>query len=587
MGKTKWEKLLLISGAAVLTMLVLLLGLLAFKYTKNHTFSDGTYVADLNISGKSSDEAKHLLNSLKEEYLQKELTFTLKGASQNIKIADLPVEIQVDETIDLISTLNTDELSLIEFLFPKSPPRDLPLITRVNEDKLISQLEEQFNVSDIRAISANYYFSEDETLEISDELSGYVIDYPNFKLKLLSAVQDLQSTSLDLELTEEQAIITAEQLEAEKPEMLEKLTNNFALVDPIYSDDWYIELIDYQDWVTFQAEENRIKIKINREPLDAYIDEEISKWLDLSPENVKIYSDENEEIQIEGKGSDGMEIMRDLLLSSIELAVENKAESLVIPIRKITPEVEVSEDLQKLGIRERISVGHTSYYGSPGNRIHNIKMGAARFNGTLIAPDEEFSFNTTLGPVNGATGYRKELVIKKEGTKPEYGGGLCQVSTTMYRTILMGGFQTTARRPHSYAVSYYSQVMGHGLDATIYLGGQDLKFVNDTDKHLLVQAYVQDDYELYIVFYGTADGRTVELEGPYLSNYHSPGATQYIDTPSMSVGKRKQVERSHTGFNALWYRYITDRDGNTKKETINSAYRAIPAKILVGTGQVN
>jgi vancomycin resistance protein YoaR len=152
----------------------------------------------------------------------------------------------------------------------------------------------------------------------------------------------------------------------------------------------------------------------------------------------------------------------------------------------------------------------------------------------IIQPGQEFSFNTTLGIVDGSTGYRKELVIKPEGTLPEFGGGLCQVSTTMYRAILFAGLPVTDRAPHSYAVSYYSQVLGHGLDATIYLGGQDLKFTNDTGYPILVHTYTVDDYELYFDFYGTADGRSVELEGPKIYGHTKSGPTEYIETDQVA-----------------------------------------------------
>jgi vancomycin resistance protein YoaR len=178
-----------------------------------------------------------------------------------------------------------------------------------------------------------------------------------------------------------------------------------------------------------------------------------------------------------------------------------------------------------------------------------------------------------------------ELVIKPEGTIPEYGGGICQVSTTVYRAAVFAGLPIVERHPHSYAVTYYSQILGHGLDATIYLGGADLRFTNDTGNSMLMQAYVKDDYELYIVIYGTNDGRVVEMDGPYISNHHGAGPTVYVDSPNLKKGTQKQTEKAHGGFDALWYRNITLKNGEKIKEEIKSAYKAMPAKILTGTGE--
>ncbi|MBD3156604.1 vancomycin resistance protein, partial [Candidatus Peregrinibacteria bacterium] len=176
--------------------------------------------------------------------------------------------------------------------------------------------------------------------------------------------------------------------------------------------------------------------------------------------------------------------------------------------------------------------------------------------------------------------YLPELVIKPEGTIPEYGGGLCQVSSTIYRAALMSGLPIVERSPHSYAVSYYAQIYGYGLDATIYIGVHDVKFINDTPGHILIQAYAEGS-QAFFKFYGTDDGRSVALEGPYQGGYHGPGAPVIVEDPSLPPGTRRQVEYGHTGFNATWYRHMV-KDGEEITETIYSAYRAIPAKIVVG-----
>jgi vancomycin resistance protein YoaR len=118
------------------------------------------------------------------------------------------------------------------------------------------------------------------------------------------------------------------------------------------------------------------------------------------------------------------------------------------------------------------------------------------------------------------------------------------------------------------------------MDATIYPGVRDLKFTNDTPGYILVQSYT-DGSKAFYKFYGTDDGRRVKLEGPYSYGYHSAGGPVIVETPGMAPGARKQVEIAHTGFNTTWYRYIT-KNNETVKERIESAYRAMPAKILVG-----
>jgi vancomycin resistance protein YoaR len=131
-------------------------------------------------------------------------------------------------------------------------------------------------------------------------------------------------------------------------------------------------------------------------------------------------------------------------------------------------------------------------------------------NGVIIQPGEEFSFNQYLGPVRADTGFVPELVIKRSGTKPEFGGGVCQVSSTVFSTAVRAGLPITERRNHSYAVSYYEP----GTDATIYTGSVDLKFVNDTPGAILLWSTVQPGGILALDFYGTNDGREILVEEP-------------------------------------------------------------------------
>jgi len=176
--------------------------------------------------------------------------------------------------------------------------------------------------------------------------------------------------------------------------------------------------------------------------------------------------------------------------------------------------------LNSLGIKELVTRGESDFSGSSGSRITNIRVGSQKFNGIILKPGEEFSFNTNLGPVSADAGFKPELVIKSSGTVPELGGGLCQVSTTAFRAALYGGLPITARRNHSYAVSYYAP---QGTDATIYPGVVDFKFVNDTSGHLLIWTHMEGS-KLYFEYYGTKDDRQVVIDGPYQYDFGPGGA---------------------------------------------------------------
>jgi vancomycin resistance protein YoaR len=600
------KRLLISILAGGLIGLTMALAVVFVKFNVHGKLPDGTQVAGIDLSMQTKQEAKQTLGDEKEKFNSAEIKLSFLSKEASFTPEELGLAVLDTESIDSLQEVDARKASVLD-LFGATMPieKEGKLITSISKDKLSYTLEKEFNLKALEPKSASFYFDETGGLEIQEGKKGLAIDYDALAKELKVSAERLQAPDISLASYRVEPEVKEENLLEHQEEIVEKLGRKLVLVDPIYSDDWYLKLEDHLDWVKLTEKEKvllpyigvpayinktgdeisgeaSIHIEIDQDKLNKYVDEEISEWLDRDPEDVNIYTDENGEVVVEGKGSNGRKVQRQLLRESIELALENEINEITIPVLDLSPEINISADLQELGITERIAVGHTSYYGSPANRVHNIKEGASKFNGKLIAPGEVFSFNQNLGAVDGSTGYRKELVIKKEGTIPEYGGGICQVSTTFYRAVLFSGLPIVERNQHSYAVSYYSQVLGHGLDATIYLGGPDFKFQNDTDSHLLIQTYTDSDYELNVVLYGEPKTREVELEGPYLSGYHSPGPTVYEDTTTLLEGQTKQMEKAHTGFTAVWYRHIFNEDGEEEIETISTNYRAIPAKILVG-----
>ncbi len=200
------------------------------------------------------------------------------------------------------------------------------------------------------------------------------------------------------------------------------------------------------------------------------------------------------------------------------------------------PVPSTSQDLAQLGINEVISVGRTSFEDSEDYRVTNIIAGMRLLHGVLLAPGEEFSFNQTIGSIGAENGFVEGYAIVDDETQLEWGGGICQDSTTMFRAAFWAGLPITERWNHSKHISWYDEYgygnygNGPGLDSTIFLGGPDLKFVNDTGNWILIQAYANPATEIAeIVFYGTRGGRTVEFEGPTIS-YISGGRMEVAFT---------------------------------------------------------
>jgi len=244
----------------------------------------------------------------------------------------------------------------------------------------------------------------------------------------------------------------------------------------------------------------------------------------------------------------------------------------------IQPEIDSSK-LAEYGLLELVSTGTTSFYRSPGNRVHNISVGAEAINGALIKPGEEFSTLKRLGKIDASTGYLPELVIKNNKTVPDYGGGLCQVSTTLFRSALNAGMEILERRNHSYRVSYYEPPIG--MDATIFDPAPDFRFKNNYGSYIFVQSKIVGT-KITFEFYGTKDSRSVEIGQAVGFDYVEPPAVVETPDDSLQPGERKQVQKSHQGASAKFHYKIT-RDGQTLQETdFLSKYVALPEIWLVG-----
>jgi vancomycin resistance protein YoaR len=253
------------------------------------------------------------------------------------------------------------------------------------------------------------------------------------------------------------------------------------------------------------------------------------------------------------------------------------------PVTRKAPEV-ATESVNNLGIKELIGRGTSTYYHSIPSRVHNVSLAASRINGTLVKPGDTFSFNDALGDVSQFTGYQQAYIISGGKTILGDGGGVCQVSTTLFRSLLNAGLPITERAAHAYRVGYYEQNSPPGLDATVYGPTPDLKFTNDTPGYVLIEAMADPKhYSLVFELYGTSDGRIATITKPVVSNISPALPTVYQDDPNIPVGTLKQVDYSAAGARVS-FSYTVSRGGITiLQKTFISNYRPWAAVYLKGT----
>lgn len=256
------------------------------------------------------------------------------------------------------------------------------------------------------------------------------------------------------------------------------------------------------------------------------------------------------------------------------------------------PPVTDQATAESLGISELVSSYTSYFFGSSPERIHNIQVASARFHGLLVPPGTVFSMAEVLGDVSLDTGYAEALIILGGRTIKGAGGGVCQVSTTLFRTVFFGGYPIIERHPHAYRVGYYEQTSsgGHdaklaGLDATVFVPVVDFKFMNDTPYWLLMETYVNvNARRLTWKFYSTSDGRQVTWNTTGPQNVVKPPEPLYEENPSLAKGVIKQVDWEAEGADITVERTVT-RDGQVLyQDTLVTHYLPWRAVYQYGPG---
>lgn len=261
---------------------------------------------------------------------------------------------------------------------------------------------------------------------------------------------------------------------------------------------------------------------------------------------------------------------------------ENKTALVNLPVNLTKPQI-ATEDANNLGIKQLIGKGESWFKGSASSRIHNIKLASQRLNGLLISPGETFSFNQALGDVSAQTGFKQAYIIKEGRTVLGDGGGVCQVSTTLFRAALNAGLPIEERKPHAYRVSYYEQNYQAGVDATVFDPTADLKFKNDTPAYILIQSYIDiPNYKLTFYLYGTWDGREVTISPSRIWDQVPPPPDFYQDDPTLPAGVIKQVDWKAWGAKVAFDWKVVRGNEVLQERTFYSHYKPWQAVFLRG-----
>jgi vancomycin resistance protein YoaR len=246
-----------------------------------------------------------------------------------------------------------------------------------------------------------------------------------------------------------------------------------------------------------------------------------------------------------------------------------------------------TEDYAAQGILQRFGGGESAFYRSRTARVQNIIAGSQIIDNTIIPADQEYDYNANLGDISEARGFVDGYIIASGTLKKEIGGGICQISTTVWRAAYLSGLPITARSNHSYRVSYYEMATRDfappiGFEATVYSPYKNLRFKNDTGSSLLLQVTVNPNrYTMKVDLFGAAPDRKVSLAKPVYFARKAPAPDRFQADESVSLGRTKQLDSPVPGISVRQNRTVRYNNGTVLTDVTRSTYVPWGAIFLV------
>lgn len=535
--KLSWSKVkkpLIISGIG-LVIIAISIGGIAYAY--RDSIYPKVFVQGIDISSKNLKEAFTILNEQNKSISEKPIILTYEDQEYPTTLAELGITLNTDDTVVKAYKIKR-EGNIIELVQKLFQPISVNWVYSSDTEAIESSLGAKVNPALNTLADAKLDYLNGQ-VTIIPEQAGESLDSEAIA-PLIIAELNKDEIRVQIPLKKEMPTITSSSWEAQKSDL-----EGFLVKHDIFFNDTTITIPPEEivTWITIDPTTR--KLGISQDTIKEYL-ESVQKTLTSQPIDAKLRFDAStQQIKIVQEGKEGTQLMLEESSKRIRDDILAGVPKTELFVAVTSPLIDESQ-FDALGLKTLLGRGESNFRGSSKSRVKNINVAADKISSTLIKPGEEFSFVNTLGKVDARNGYLPELVIKGKKTIPEYGGGICQVSTTLFRAALNAALPITERRNHSYIVNYYGKP---GLDATIYLPKPDFKFKNDTDYHILLQHYIVGTI-LYYEIYGTSTGKTAKTIDP-------------IVLESSPDGSMKTVA----------YREIYEGENMIKKDAFYSTYR--------------
>jgi len=488
----------------------------------------GLSIGNFKIGGNKISQAEKNLNQEVEKFQNQKIALSFNNEKWLFSPAELGIKINSRETLSAATNFGhgssllaaTAEQSTSLFFEQNVSP-----VYSLDSAKLNQSLASLSAIEKKPLNASLSYNPANGTFSIKQSQTGLTINRTQLVQEIINDFGQPAKT-VYLSLVEQEPQIKEEDLAAAKDSAKALIDNAPYALKNEDAQSWKITKEMLSEWIEAipgSAQNDPAQLSLNQDKIKIYLGS-LAKTIDRQASNAKL-TWENGEIKSILLAQSGQKLNIEKSAQKMTDGILAGEKTILLVIEKSEPGVS-DQNIKELGLTSLLGKGESNFAGSASNRQHNIKVGSQKLNGWLIEPDEEFSFASAIGEIDGQNGWVEGLVIKNNQTIPEYGGGICQVSTTLFRAAVNSGLKITERQPHAYPIAYYNPP---GFDATIYPPKPDLKFKNNTGGHLLLQNKIVGT-KLTFEIYGRTDGRQVKIKGPTILSKGTDGSMKTILT---------------------------------------------------------
>ncbi len=556
-----------------------------FPLRCNGKFYPGAAIAGVPLGGLTREEAHVALQARVDDFLASAVTYVYQNQAWRFSAQELGISLNIEDALDRAWSHGREDgvTGRYEAILDRSS-LNLPLVARVDTATFKAALQGIADEIHLDPVDATFGMEGTE-ITITPERTGRTLNISAAREATLSAMVDLQPITVMLRVAIDPVTVTTEDLEPSRAEAALLVSGGVTLH---YQENiWEVDRDALARSIIIPNDVVNARPVLDPGTL-AIILQPIADELYRAPVDAEIGW--NNGVYAISESRAGRAIDLEKLAERVIEAAGNDDERVVqIPARKLVPDID-SENLDALGITGLLADGSSSYAGSASERAINVEISAEKVTHTPIPPGGSYSFLSSVGTISVDAGFVEGKIIADGWYTSDIGGGVCQVSTTVYRAALLAGLPFTEWWPHAFRVGFYEQDgWPAGMDAAIYQPNNegewalDLVFTNPTDSWMLLEMTTANQV-VTASLYGPETGYQVELSDVELSNVTQPPPPLERTSDELPAGQRRQTQQAQTGVTATLVRRVRKDGELVSEETFTSVYAPVADAFVVGTG---